>query len=125
MKGEPNFSAWVTDLFSKQFAGTVFVGGGTSAYEGVQWFLTNGALNPFGVTVPEIEAAYAELSAATTPEAQAELSVGVTEAVLNSAPAVVVARVDVIFGVDTAKVDGVQFIAETGDLSSITTWSPK
>ena len=77
------------------------------------------------MTVPEIETAYAELSAATTPEAQAELSVGVTEAVLNSAPAVVVARVDVIFGVDTAKVDGVRFIAETGDLSSITTWSPK
>lgn len=125
LKGEPNFSAWVTDLFAKQFAGTVFTGGGPSAYQSVQWFLPNGALNPFAVSVPEIDAAYAELAAASTPEEQAEKSTAVTEAVLAAAPAVVVARLDLLFGVDGAKVDGVRFIGETAEMSSITTWSPK
>ncbi|MEV7574377.1 ABC transporter substrate-binding protein [Pseudarthrobacter sp. NPDC089323] len=123
LKGDQNFSAWVTDLFSKKYAGTVFLGAG-AAYQNVQWFLTKGALNPFGVTVPEIEEAYAKLSATTNPEEQKAAAVDVTKSIINNAPAAVVARVDALYGVDSAKVSGVNFLGDTAELSSIVNWAP-
>lgn len=127
LKGESNFSSWVSDLFSKQFAGTVFNGGsGGGAYQSVQWFLTNGALNPFKSTTPSVETAYQALSEAKagTPQ-QTTAARQVMKALVESADAVVVARTESIFAYNKTKVSGVNYIGATGVLTTITDWVSK
>jgi len=127
LKGESNFSSWVSDLFSKKFAGTVFNGGGgQEAYTSVQWFLTNGALNPFKTTTPTVETAYQTLSAAKAGSSEETAAARqVMKALVNSADAVVVARTESVYAYDKSKVSGVRYIGATGTLTTITDWVSK
>ncbi len=122
LKAEPNFGAWVNDFVSGKYSATTFGDVGLPMYLLAQFFWTPKAIiNPYGVSDPDVNAAFSALSAAPASQ-QADAAKAVTRAVVENADTIPVLEGQIIYLYDKNLRD-VSWIGQTGNLSSITSWT--
>ncbi|KQV07250.1 ABC transporter substrate-binding protein [Leifsonia sp. Root112D2] len=124
LKPNANFGDWVNDLVGGKFGATVLGGGGGPQYINTAFgFLPTGVMNSFKVVDPAVVSAYDTLAAASGDQVGSAAK-AVTKVLVDNADALPIAQTDAIYMFNT-KVSGVQFVGQTGDLTSIIDWSNK
>lgn len=123
LRAEADFGAWINDFVSGQYSSTIFGGVGLPMYLQAQFFWTPEAImNPYGIVDPDIEAAFAVLSAATGDDAVSAAQ-DLNRVVVENALTIPVYTQQAIYAyADT--VDGFAWIGGSGLPNSILSWSP-
>jgi hypothetical protein len=97
LKPNPDITAYVTDLLSKQFPVTSLTFGGQPQYVNIaQNWAATGVLNPFGVTDPAFVELYEQAASASSDEIDAKMKATMKK-VVEDAYTLPVAQIDAIY----------------------------
>jgi peptide/nickel transport system substrate-binding protein len=126
LKSATNFGDWVGDLLSKQYAASVLSPGwgGSEFFIGQAGFMPGGIMNVFNAEDPELAAAFAEYTAATSDErndAAQEVNAISVEHALSlpiSAPQLIVIY-------NSSTIDGVSSVVGSGVPTLVTQWTSR
>ncbi|MFC4505240.1 MULTISPECIES: ABC transporter substrate-binding protein [Streptomyces] len=124
LRAATNFGAWINDLLSKKYAATVLspgTGGEPNFYAQQAGFTKTGIMNLFGVTDPDVDAAYARLAKSDAKSSGAAAK-DLTDVIVRKALALPVSGTDTIALYNT-KLQGVQFPEGSAQLTSNTMWT--
>ncbi|MDX3457903.1 ABC transporter substrate-binding protein [Streptomyces sp. ME02-8801-2C] len=124
LRAATNFGAWINDLLTKKYAATVLspgTGGESNFYAQQAGFTKTGIMNLFGVTDPDVDAAYARLATADAQSSGAAAK-DLTDVIVRKALALPVSGTDTIVMYNT-KLHGVQFPEGSAQLTPDTTWT--
>ncbi|UUU19422.1 ABC transporter substrate-binding protein [Streptomyces sp. DSM 40750] len=126
LRAATNFGAWINDLLTKKYAATVLspgTGGEPNFYAQQAGFTKTGIMNLFGVTDPDVDAAYARL-AKSDAKAGGAAAKDLTDVIVRKALALPVSGADTIVLYNT-KLQGVRFPEGGAQLISNTTWTTR
>lgn len=125
LRSAADFGAWVNDFVSGQYSSTIFGGVGLPMFLNAQFFWTPAAImNPYGIVDPDIEAAFADMGAAATPEDSVTAAQELNRVVVEKALTIPIYNQQVIYAwADT--VEGFEWIGGGGLPNSIIEWSPR
>ncbi|MGP4047688.1 ABC transporter substrate-binding protein [Streptomyces sp. 2A115] len=124
LRAATNFGAWINDLLTKKYAGTVLspgTGGEPNFYAQQAGFTKTGIMNVFGVSDPEVDAAYARL-AKSDAKSSGTAAKALTDVIVQKALALPVSGTDTVAMYNT-KLQGVQFPEGGAQLTSNTMWT--
>jgi peptide/nickel transport system substrate-binding protein len=125
LTGAPNFGGWVNNLVSKKYAATVLSpgSGGSEFFLAGSSFMPGGIMNIFGVSDPDMTAAFTALSTSTDAD-RAAAAHRVNDVAVQKAFTLPIAAVDTIV-LYNKKLDGVSFVPGSSVPPLVTQWTSK